>query len=294
MVAAAFINDRLKSAKQRQKQSTESAGTNEIELLSPRSVRHMHRTLQTALESALQYGIVQRNVAAIVPAPRVPKAQIRFLTVEEARAVLAAATDEPLYALYATVLSLGLRLGEALALSWRDIDFVNGRLNVEHTIQRVKGVMIRLDTKTENSRRILSLPGVAIAALRQHQDRQKHQKEWAGSGWKGSAWNLVFTSSAGTPLDERNVLRIFQDRILKRAGLPKMRLHDLRHSAVAILIAQGVNPRAISELLGHSSVAFTLQVYGHLFEDVKRETANRMDAALGPSVGPSAHINNVV
>ena len=90
-----------------------------------------------------------------------------------------------------------------------------------------------------------------------------------------------FTSKLGTPLDERNVLRRFQD-LLALAGLPKMRIHDLRHSAVAILIAQGVNIKAIRELLGHSSVAFTLQVCGHLLEETKRGTATKMDAALSP------------
>jgi integrase len=93
---------------------------------------------------------------------------------------------------------------------------------------------------------------------------------------------LVFTTRDGKPLDERNLLRRFQEKILALAGVPKMRIHDLRHSAVAILIAQGVNVKAISELLGHSSVAFTLQVYGHLLEETKREAATKMDAALAP------------
>jgi integrase len=91
--------------------------------------------------------------------------------------------------------------------------------------------------------------------------------------------NLVFTSKVGTPVELRNALRRFQ-AILAGAGLPKMRLHDLRHSAVALLLGQGVSARAISELLGHSSVAVTLQVYGHLLEETKRETAAKMDSAL--------------
>jgi len=136
---------------------------------------------------------------------------------------------------------------------------------------------------------MINLPAVTIAALSEHAERQRQAKEWAGTGWKGNLWNLIFTSSIGTPLDERNVLRIFQDKILKRAGLPKMRIHDLRHSAAAILIAQGVDARSISELLGHSSVAFTLQTYGHLLESTKRETAEKMNSALAPEnpVAPS-------
>ena len=109
---------------------------------------------------------------------------------------------------------------------------------------------------------------------------QEQERQWAGSKWRND-WNLIFTTKNGRPLDERNVLRRFQN-VLAIAELPKMRIHDLRHSAVAILIAQGVNIKAISELLGHSSVAFTLQVYGHLLEETKRETADKMDAALSP------------
>jgi integrase len=212
---------------------------------------------------------------------------MKFLTVDQARAVLSAAAGEPLYALYATILSLGLRLGEALGLSWNSVNFAKGRIEILNTLQRVKGVMCLLDTKTNDSHRTIDLPAVTIAALREHRIRQQHAREWAGSGWKGNAWDLVFTTSVGTPLDERGVLRRFQERILVKAEVPKMRIHDLRHSAVAILLAQGVDARSISELLGHSSVSFTLQVYGHLMEETKRETANRMDAALAPSLAPS-------
>ena len=127
----------------------------------------------------------------------------------------------------------------------------------------------------------MTLPAVAVAALRRHQATQAEEKAIAGNCWKGNTWNLVFTSKVGTPLDARRVLSKFQS-LLAAAGLPRLRLHDLRHSAVAILIAQGVHPRAISELLGHCSVAFTMQVYGHLMEETKRETADKTEAALNP------------
>jgi integrase len=262
--------------------------------LSSRTVAGIRRTLRTALEVALGYEFVYRNVAASrgkkgQSAP-VTKSEAKFLQLAEARALLAAAGSEPLYyALFATILSLGLRLGEALALRLDDVDLATGRLYVRHTLQRVDGRMLRLELKTAHSKRTINLPAVTIAALSEHADRQRQAKEWGGTRWKGNSWNLIFTSSIGTPLDERSVLRIFQDKILKRAGLPKMRIHDLRHSAAAILIAQGVDARSISELLGHSSVAFTLQTYGHLLESTKRETAEKMNAALAPEnpVAPS-------
>ena len=103
----------------------------------------------------------------------------------------------------------------------------------------------------------------------------------AGSRWKGNPWGLVNTSTVGTPLFARNVHRAFKG-ILLHGDLPDVRIHDLRHSAAAILIAQGVNARAISDLLGHSAVSFTLQVYGHLMEETKQEVAAQMDAVLNP------------
>lgn len=188
----------------------------------------------------------------------------------------------------ATVLSLGLRLGEGLGVAWPDMDLDTGRFNIHQALQRIDGKLYPenagvqlVEPKGGYSNRVVTLPAVAISALRYRQAHQEQERQWAGTRWRGNDWNLVFTTTLGTPLDERGVLRRFQ-KILTLAGLPKMRIHDLRHSAVAILIAQGVNIKAISELLGHSSVAFTLQVYGHLLEETKRETAIKMDAALAP------------
>ena len=283
----ALINAKLACAKQPR---IRKAGSDApaAAMLSERSVRHIHRTLCTALEVATKYGIVQRNVATLVDPPRIPKAQMKYLTLEQARAVLMAAEPEPQYALYATILSLGLRLGEALGLSWDDVDFSRERIKVRRALQRVDGVLSLVEPKTEDSHRNIDMPAVTVTALRAHMQKQQAAREWAGSAWKGNAWNLVFTTSVGTPLDERGVLRRFQERVLKNAGVPKMRIHDLRHSAVAILLAQGVDARSISELLGHSSVGFTLQVYGHLMEETKRETASKMNDALSPSEAEKA------
>ena len=166
---------------------------------------------------ALGYEFVYRNVAAArgkkgQPAP-VTKSEAKFLQLPEARALLVAAGSEPLYyALFATILSLGMRLGEALALGWDDVDLSTGRLSVRHTLQKVDGEMLRLEPKAVRSRRTMNLPAVTIAALSEHAERQRQATEWAGTGWKGNLWNLIFTSSIGTPLDERNVLRISRRR----------------------------------------------------------------------------------
>jgi len=256
--------------------------------LSPRTLKHFHRTLCTALGAAIKYGCVTRNVATLVEPPKVPRSEMTFFTVGQARTFLALAKDDRLFALYATVLSLGLRLGEGLGIAWDDVNLETGRFNVCQSLQRIseklypgRGGLQLVEPKGGYSRRVVRLPVVAVAALRRHQVRQTEEKAIAGARWKGNSWNLVFTSRVGTPLDESKVLIRFQ-ALLAAADLPRLRLHDLRHSAVAILIAQGVHPKAISELLGHSSVAFTLQVYGHLMEETKQETADKMDEALSP------------
>jgi integrase len=247
--------------------------------LSPRMVRHIRTTLVTALQQQVDRGNLPRNVASLADPPRLPKAEMQFFSVEQARAFIEASKPDSLHALFAVILALALRLGEGLGVSWDDVDFDAGRLTIRRALQRVKGRIGLVETKSDSSRRTTVLPAIAVAALHHQRARQQQQRQLAGTLWKGNPDNLVFTSKVGTPVEPRNALRRFQ-AILAGAGLPKMRLHDLRHSAVALLLGQGVSARAISELLGHSSVAFTLQVYGHLLEETKRETATKMDSAL--------------
>jgi integrase len=255
--------------------------------LAPKTVRHVHRTLTTALGVAERFGYVPRNVARLVDPVHVPKPAIRFLTVEQARLFLAEAAQDRLFSLFTLTLGLGLRLGEALGLRWQDVEPEKGRLTVRYALQRVKAPgekqrkPVLVEPKSESSRRTVKLPAIAIHALQQHRAFQEQEHVFSAERWKGNPWNLVFTTSVGTALNERNVLRSFQS-VLKRARLPRMRIHDLRHSAAAILIAQGLHAKAVAELLGHSSVSFTLQVYGHLMDEAKQQTADVMDAALNP------------
>jgi len=249
--------------------------------LSPRMVRHIHRTLTTALQVAERYGRVPRNVAKLTDPPTAPRPEVKFFTIEQARRFLAAVKAHRLCALYTVSLALGLRLGEALGLRWADVDLETGRLTVRYALQRIKKDVQLVEPKSATSRRTVTFPAFAISALQHHKAKQQSEIQWAGSGWKGNDWGLVFTSTVGTPLFARNVHRQFKN-ILVGADLPDLRLHDLRHSAAAILIAQGVSAKAISALLGHSAASFTLQVYGHLMEETKREVATQMDAALNP------------
>ena len=244
--------------------------------LSARTVKHLLVTLRGALSVAVKWDLVPRNVAALVDPPKVARPRLRVFTPEQARAFIEAMKGERLEALFNTTLALGYRQGEALGLELADVDLEKGILTVKQALQRVNRKLELVPTKADKVHAI-HLPAVTISALHAHRSKQQEERFAAGSKWQETGF--VFTTHIGTPVDARSVIRTF-DRILKSAGLPKIRFHDLRHSAATLLLAQGVSPRYVSELLAHSSVSFTLHTYAHVLEQTKREVAMRMDTIL--------------
>jgi integrase len=246
--------------------------------LSTQSVRHVRTVLRIALNQALKWGLVARNAAALAVAPKLVRKQFRSLTPEQARQLDAAKGDR-FEAIFTVALSLGLRLGEIIGLRWQDVDLNAGTLTVNQTIYRVRGKgVIAAAPKTERSRRTLHLPESVVSALRSHRARQLQERLAAGRDWKDTG--LVFASRVGTPVDQRNLFRAFK-ALLAKAGLPDVRFHDLRHSAASLLLAQGVPMRAVMELLGHSSISTTADIYSHVMPAMMREVADKMDAILG-------------
>lgn len=246
--------------------------------LSPRTCQHARAILRAALGRAVKWGYVSRNVAALVDGPRVVRPEIRPLTPEQARSLLAVAADHRMGALVTVAISLGLRQGEALALRWEDIDFENGVLQVRHALQFPKGGGWSLvEPKSDRSRRTVTLPQIATAALRAHSRRQKEDRLLAGSKWRENGF--VFTTRVGTPLDPWGVIKAFK-ALLQGAGLPNIRFHDLRHTAATLLLAQGVDPRTIMETLGHSQISLTLNTYSHVLPAMQRDAAERMNRLL--------------
>ena len=245
--------------------------------LSPRTVQYVRATLRFALNQALRWGLVARNAAALVDSPQVKRPEIGILDVDQARKLLESVKGHRLEALYSVALALGLRQGEALALRWQDVNFENQTLRVTAALQRIDGRLQFVEPKTSQSRRTINLPAVIVTALREHRIRQLEEKLFAGSRWQESG--LLFTSSIGTPLDGCNVTKGFQ-KMLERAGLPKIRFHDLRHTCASLLLAQGVHPRAIMETLGHSQISLTMNTYSHVMPAIRKEVADRMDEIL--------------
>ena len=246
--------------------------------LSPHTVRRAWDVLKNALGHAERWDYVSRNVALRVDPPRLGRPLERYLTAVEARTLLATVKEDRLEALYTVALGMGLRQGEALGLRWEDVNLDGERLRVEVALQRVKGTLTLVETKTERSRRSLPLPQVVVNALKEHQARQARERHEAGERWEESG--LVFTTRMGRPLEARNVTRAFKGKLAK-AGLPDMRWHDLRHSCASILLAEGVSLAAIQVILGHSQIAVTNQ-YAHLVPELQVVAARSMDAALTP------------
>jgi integrase len=259
--------------------------------LSPATVKHIRDALRAALNQAKKDHLVYRNVAAEVDPPEILPRELDVYTPEEARQLLEAVRGHRLEALFTVAVTIALRMGECLGLLWTDVELERGRLFVRHNLQRVKrvrrgDVVKEGESKTERlvgqpkGKKIhsLRLPLVVANALRWHRERQQEERTLAGTKWKGDG-RYVFTSTIGTPLEPRRLNRIFKD-LCQPAGLRAIRFHDLRHSAASILIAEGVHPKAIQELLRHHSMQFTMDIYGHLFEQARQETADTMDKVL--------------
>jgi integrase len=247
--------------------------------LSAQTVRHVRAILRIALNQAIKWGVVARNAASLAVAPKLERKRFRNLSPDEARGLLDAAKGDRIEAVYSVALSLGLRMGEILGLRWQDVDLDGAKLTVNQAIYRIAGKgLVAAAPKTERSRRALFLPDGVLRALRAHRLRQLQERLAAGSRWHDSG--LVFTSSVGTPLEPRNLFRSFK-ALLRRAGLPDVRFHDLRHSAASLLLAQGVPMRAVMELLGHSNIGTTADIYSHVMPAMMRDVADKMDAILG-------------
>ena len=249
--------------------------------VSPLTVRHVRATLRTALSDAERDGLVGRNAAGLARPPYVPSAEIPYLDAEQVRRLLAATDRDPNGTLYATLVGTGLRLGEALGLFWSDVDLGGGTVAVRRSMAlRADGTYGLAEPKTVRSRRTVPLTATARHALESQRARQDAARLSAGSSWQGG--DLVFSDSVGRGLKPRDVSHAFA-RTVAAAGLPKVRLHWLRHTFATLTLGQGVGLAVISELLGHSGVAITASSYAAVLPTLHSQAAQALDRALGSS-----------
>ena len=251
--------------------------------LKPSSVRSIHAVLHCALEQAVKWNLIPRNPARAVDPPKIREDEITPLDPEQVRKFLYAASGEKFEALYVLSLTTGLRMGEALGLKWTDIDLDAETLRVNRQLQRMrkdgnKAGKLEFSEPKNASRRAVDLPARTVRALCAHRKRQLEEKLGAGALYKDQG--LVFATGKGTPVEAQNVVNRHFKPLLRCAGLPNIRWHDLRHTCATLLLSRGTHPTYVQKLLGHASVQLTLDRYSHWMPTMGKHTANAMDEAL--------------
>jgi integrase len=244
--------------------------------LSESVVSTMHRVLHNALDNAVKWNLVSRNVCDLVTPPHEKKRTVQLLTLQQAQHLLGVAQGHELEGLLTVAVTTGMRHGELAALRWSDIDFGSGSVHVHRTVNRLGGYggFVESEPKTAKSNRTIVLPAFVLEKLKEHQIRQKESRLRAGAAWKDQ--DLVFCNRYGGFLNPDALLGRFY-RLLEKAGLPRMRLHDLRHSAATILLGMGAHPKVVQELLGHSNISMTIDTYSHMLPSMQRETMSKLN-----------------
>ncbi|HEV2032644.1 MAG TPA: site-specific integrase [Candidatus Dormibacteraeota bacterium] len=249
--------------------------------LAPRSVRQAHVVLHSALRQAVRWGMVGRNAAAGAIVPRPEPSEMATLTSEQLHRLFESTKGQALHAVWVLLATTGLREGEALGLRWSDVDMDKPTLVVRRALQRHGSAgLVMVDPKTARSRRTIHLSRVAVEALVEHRARQRETRLVAGAAWRTDFGDLVFCARTGLPMGSSWLNVVFK-RELAKAGLPRIRIHDLRHTAATLLLTRGVHPKVVQDMLGHSTVTLTLDTYSHVTPALHKEAADHMDALLG-------------
>lgn len=245
--------------------------------LSAQTVKHHHRVLSQALRQAVKWQILAKNPCEAVEAPRPVGREMRILDQSQTAALLRAAEGSWLYMPILLAVTTGMRRGEVLGLSWRDVHLDQADLSVTQSLEQTAAGLALKAPKTPRSRRSISLPALSVEALRRHRTAQNEERLRAGPSY--AAHGLVCCRADGQPLSPRDLTKAF-GRLLARLGFGAVRFHDLRHTHISHLLQAGVHPKVASERAGHASVAITLDIYSHVVPGLQVDAASRIDAAL--------------
>ncbi|MBZ5664208.1 MAG: site-specific integrase [Acidobacteriia bacterium] len=246
--------------------------------LSSRTVNYAHAVLRSAMRQAIRWQLLFNDPTQGVQLPRQQCKEMRVLTTEQARAFLSIASQTPQACIFALALTTGMRPSEYLALCWQDIDWEHGTVSVVRSLHKNEGQWRFDDTKRIRSRRLVKLQSWVLRLL----VKLKHENEGATAERKSDFEfsDLIFTTPRGEPINEEYLVKKHFKPILREAGLPDIRLYDLRHTFATLALTVGVPPKVVSEQLGHASAAFTLDTYSHVLPHMQAEAAAKMEAAL--------------
>jgi len=261
------------------------------EKLSARTVRHQHRVLFQSLKFAVRQGYLGRNPAELVDPPAPRKKVMRTLTPLEVEVLLDMVGDNYYYPVIYTALSSGLRQAELLGLRWRDVDLDMLSILVSQVLYKRGGMCEFKEPKTSHSRRRVAMTPKLALFLREYRAERESLYQQLGKGL--TLDDLVFASVAGKPIDPGVLSHAFS-RIAKQAGLGGVRFHDLRHTFASLMLLRGAKPKVISEALGHSSVAFTMDTYSHIIEGMQEDAMALLDEVLPAGINGARNKNNAI
>ncbi len=248
---------------------------------SPGTVRYHHAVIHKALSVAVRWGLVSRNVADSVDAPKKRRTEMQVWDEADVNRFLDAAKDSPYYALFFTALYTGMRRSELLGLAWKDVDF--GQISVTRGLHHLKdGSYVLAEPKTARSRRTIALPAEAIGVLAKHRERQEHNRAMLGLPLTDDA--LVFSAPEGKPLRPNTITRAWQ-MLAAKCGLKVIRLHDARHTHASLLLKWGVSAKVCQERLGHADIGTTLNIYGHVMPGMQQAAADLFGHKLSAKAG---------
>jgi len=244
------------------------------------TIRKVHKLLHSTLESAVDTGVLGHNPASSAHPPNEPLSEMKTLDetgVSQFLVTISTHKWEPLFYLACTG---GMRRGELLGLQWSDLDWIKQTITIQRQLASSDKNVVKFQSpKTRSSRRTIAIGDRTIQILRAHYDRQQSERLKAGSNWIDH--DLIFCNSKGGPIGASNLGRVFH-RLLKIAGLPQLRFHDLRHTSASLMLNNGIAPIVVSKRLGHLKTSTTFDVYGHLFPSMQSEAAAKIEELITP------------
>jgi integrase len=244
------------------------------------TVLKIHNIIQSALSHATKTSLIPHNPASLTIPPREPTSEMKILDESQVSQMLVAAFGYRLEALYYLAVTTGMRQSEILGLMWTDLDWINQTLRIERQLVRPEATEVMFaPPKTKSGKRMIALGNKTIEVLRNHYENQNDERMAMGERWVENG--LIFTTSVGTPIHARNLIRFFK-KLLKEAGLPEIRFHDLRHTAASIMLNHGIPVIIVSRRLGHARPSITLDVYGHLIPSMDEVAAQKIDELVTP------------